>query len=140
MGLGRHQLYLSTLAPTSTLLQVGAPNQCIVLVPQSCAQTLCWEAAQRNALLRTYLASACIPGLLVTGGTAKIIFAAGAGIAYLLYRRPRFAKITGAIGAIIVGPYLVFTTPVIRKYQNFAENVVKAAEQAHSEGHAGFQD
>lgn len=63
---------------------------------------------------------------------------AGAGIGYLLYRRPRFAKITGAIGAIILGPYLVFTTPVIRKYQKFAANVVKAAEQEQGSGHAGF--
>lgn len=65
---------------------------------------------------------------------------AGAGIAYLAFRRPRFAKITAAVGAIVLGPYLVFTTPVISRYQKFAENVVTAAERLNRESGIAFGD
>lgn len=65
---------------------------------------------------------------------------AGAGIGYLMWRRPRFAKITAAVGGIVLGPYLVFSTPVISRYQRFAENVVNASEQLKREGGAEFGD
>ena len=58
-----------------------------------------------------------------------ILTRTGAGIGYLMWRRPRFAKITAAVGGIVLGPYLIFTTPVINRYQRFAENVVNASEQ-----------
>ncbi|DBB12972.1 TPA: hypothetical protein ACH3X3_005716 [Trebouxia sp. C0006] len=69
-----------------------------------------------------------------------INMAAGAGIVYLGWRRPRFAKITGAVAAIVLGPYLVFTTPVISRYQKFAENIVTAAEKLNREGGIVFGD
>lgn len=65
---------------------------------------------------------------------------AGAGIGYLLWRRPRFAKITGAVAVIVLGPYLAFAYPAISKYQNFAANVIKAAKQVEGDGGAGFRD
>ncbi|KAL0029847.1 hypothetical protein WJX77_003526 [Trebouxia sp. C0004] len=69
-----------------------------------------------------------------------INLAAGAGIVYLGWRRPRFAKITGAVAAIVLGPYLVFTTPVISRYQKFAENIVTAAEKLNRESGIAFGD
>lgn len=69
-----------------------------------------------------------------------INLAAGAGIVYLGWRRPRFAKITGAVAAIVLGPYLVFTTPVISRYQKFAENIVTAAEKLNRESGITFGD
>ena len=65
---------------------------------------------------------------------------AGAGIGYLMWRRPRFAKITAAVGGIVLGPYLIFTTPVINRYQRFAENVVAASEKLRAESGAAFGD
>ena len=65
---------------------------------------------------------------------------AGVGIGYLMWRRPRFAKITAAVGGIVLGPYLIFTTPVISRYQRFAENVVAASEQLQRESGAAFGD
>jgi len=56
------------------------------------------------------------------------------------WRRPRFAKITGAVAAIVLGPYLVFTTPVISRYQKFAENIVTAAEKLNRESGIAFGD
>ena len=54
-----------------------------------------------------------------------------------MWRRPRFAKITAAVGGIVLGPYLMFTTPVISRYQKFAENVVNASEQLQRESAFG---
>lgn len=54
-----------------------------------------------------------------------------------MWRRPKFAKITAAVGGIILGPYLIFTTPVISRYQRFAENVVNASEQLQGENTFG---
>lgn len=54
-----------------------------------------------------------------------------------MWRRPRFAKITAAVGGIVLGPYLIFTTPVISRYQRFAENVVNASTQLQKEGAFG---
>lgn len=70
----------------------------------------------------------------------ELLCCAGAGVVYLFWQRPRFAKITGTIAAVVLVPYLAFTTPVIRKYQNFAANVVKAAEQAQHDGHTDFRN
>ncbi len=64
----------------------------------------------------------------------------GAGIGYLAWRRPRFAKITAAVGAIVLGRYLIFTTPVISRYQKFAENIVTAAEKLQRESGVAFGD
>lgn len=65
---------------------------------------------------------------------------AAAGIGLLAWRRPRFAKITAAVGAVVVAPYLVFTTPVISRYQHFAQNIVTAAEKLQQENGMAFED
>ena len=63
-----------------------------------------------------------------------------AGIGYLAGRRPRFAKISAAVGTLVAGPYLLFSAPVLSRYQTFAANVVAAAEKLQSEGSASFGD
>ena len=62
------------------------------------------------------------------------------GIGYLAWRRPRFAKITAAVSGLVLVPYLVFTTPVISRYQRFAQNVVTAAEKLQQESGIAFGD
>ena len=68
------------------------------------------------------------------------VLPAAGGIGYLAWRRPRFAKITAAVGGLVLGPYLVFTTPVISRYQRIAQNVVTAAEKLQQESGVAFGD